>query len=90
MSGFTNCAVRARPHRESCLFGDDVVDTTHLVCWLLRPLLVSVNISVLCVVCFQSMEAIVHRVCLRDNSAETTRRFAMAAIGSFHVEVVMS
>ena len=25
--------VRARPHRESCLLGDDVVDTTHLV-WL--------------------------------------------------------
>ena len=23
--------MRARPRRESCLFGDDVVDTTHLV-----------------------------------------------------------
>ena len=61
--------------------------TLHIL--LLRPLLVSVNISVLCVVCFQSREAIAHRMCLRDNSAETIRRFAMAAIGSF-VEVVMS
>ena len=58
--------------------------------WLLRPLSVSVNISVLGVVCFQSMEAVVHRMCLRDCSAETTRGFAMAAIGLFHVEVVMS
>ena len=62
--------------------------TLHIL--LLRPLLVSVNISVLGVVCFQSREAIVHRMCLRDSSAETTRRFAMAAMGSFHVEVVMS
>ena len=62
--------------------------TRHIL--LLRPLLVSVNISVLGVVCFQSREAIVHRMCLRDNSVETTRRFAMAAMGSFHDEVVMS
>ena len=65
--------------------------TLHILSgWLLRPLSVSVNISVLGVVCFQSMEAIVHRMCLRDCSAETTRGFAMAAIGLFHVEVVMS
>ena len=65
--------------------------TRHILSgWLLRPLLVSVNISVLGVVCFQSREAIVHRMCLRDNSVETTRRFAMAAMGSFHDEVVMS
>ena len=38
MSGFTNCAVRARPHRESCLFGDDVVDTTHLVWLVVAPI----------------------------------------------------
>ena len=51
--------VRARPHRESCLFGDDVVDTTHLVWLVVAPIvLVSVNISVLGVVCFQSREAI--------------------------------
>ena len=31
--GVVSPTVRARPHRESCLFGDDVVDATHLV-WL--------------------------------------------------------
>ena len=30
--------VRARPRRESCLFGDDVVDTTHLVCLVVTPI----------------------------------------------------
>ena len=30
--------VRARPHRESCLFGDDVVDTTHLVWLVVAPI----------------------------------------------------
>ena len=65
--------------------------TLHILSgWLLRPLFLSVNISVLGVVCFQSRKAIVRRMCLRGNSVETTRRFAMAAIGSFHVEVVMS
>ena len=29
--GVVSPTVRARPRRESCLFGDDVVDTTHLV-----------------------------------------------------------
>ena len=28
---FHSATVRARPHRESSLFGDDVVDTAHLV-----------------------------------------------------------
>ena len=31
--GVVSPTVRARSHRESCLFGDDVVDATHLV-WL--------------------------------------------------------
>ena len=31
--GVVSPTVRARPHRESCLSGDDVVDTTHIV-WL--------------------------------------------------------
>ena len=31
--GVVSPTVRARPHRESCLFGDDVVYTTHIV-WL--------------------------------------------------------
>ena len=31
--GVVSPTVWARPHRESCLFGDDVVDATHLV-WL--------------------------------------------------------
>ena len=30
--------VRARPHRESCLLGDDVVDTTHLVWLVVAPI----------------------------------------------------
>ena len=30
--------VRARPHRESCLFGDDVVDTTHIVWLVVAPI----------------------------------------------------
>ena len=30
--------VRARPYRESCLFGDDVVDTTHLVWLVVAPI----------------------------------------------------
>ena len=30
--------VRARPHRESCLFGDGVVDTTHLVWLFVAPI----------------------------------------------------
>ena len=65
--------------------------TLHILSgWLLRPLFVSANISVLGVVCFQSREAIFRSVCLRDRSAEATRGFAMAAIGSFHVEVVTS
>ena len=42
------------------------------------------------VVCFQSREALVHRMCLRDSSAEARRGFATVAMGSFHVEVVMS
>ena len=58
--------------------------------WLLRPLLVSVNISVIGVVCFQSREAIFRSICLKDRSAEETRGFAMVAMGLFHVEVVMS
>ena len=28
----------ARSHRESCLFGDDVVDTTHLVWLVVAPI----------------------------------------------------
>ena len=90
MSGFTNCAVRARPHRESCLFGDDVVDTTHLV-WLVVAPIVSFceHLRARCGV-FSVHGSYCSQVYLRDNSAETTRRFAMAAIGSFHVEVVMS
>ena len=65
--------------------------TLHILSgWLLRPLSVSANISVVGVVCFQSSEAIVHRMCLRDRSVEATRGFAMAAMGLFHVEVVTS
>ena len=30
--------VRARPRRESCLFGDDVVETTHLVWLVVTPI----------------------------------------------------
>ena len=30
--------VRARPRRESCLFGDDVVDTTHFVWLVVAPI----------------------------------------------------
>ena len=30
--------VRARPYRESCLFGDDVVETTHLVWLVVAPI----------------------------------------------------
>ena len=38
-SGGSGCftTVRARPRRESCLFGDDVVDTTHLVWLVVTP-----------------------------------------------------
>ena len=62
--------------------------TPHILSgWLLRPLLVSVNIPVLGVVCFQSREALVHWMCLRDSSTEATRGCAM---GSLHVEEVMS
>ena len=85
--GVVSPTVRARPHRESCLFGDDVVDATHIV-WLVVASFVSANISVLGVVCFQSREAIFRSMCLRDCSADATRGFAMAAIGLFHVEVV--
>ena len=43
-------------------------------------------------VCFESREAFFffRSMCLRERSAETTRGFAMAAIGLFHVEVVTS
>ena len=79
--------VRARPHRESCLFGDDVVDTTHLV---VAPIVsFCEHLRARCGV-FSVQGSSCSQVYLRDNSVETTRRFAMAAICSFHVEVVMS
>ena len=37
--GVVSPSARARPHRESCLFGDDVVDvTTHLVWLVVAPI----------------------------------------------------
>ena len=36
--GVVSPTERARPHRESCLFGDDVVDTTHLVWLVVAPI----------------------------------------------------
>ena len=36
--GVVSPTVRARPHRESCLFGDDVVDATHLVWLVVAPI----------------------------------------------------
>ena len=86
--GVVSPTVRARPRRESCLFGDDVVDTTHLV---VAPIVgFCEHLRALCGVFSVQGSYCSHRMCLRDNSAETTRRFAMTAIGSFHVEVVMS
>ena len=35
--GVVSPALRARPHRESCLCGDVVIDTTHLVLWVVAP-----------------------------------------------------
>ena len=83
--------VRARPHRESCLFGDDVVDATHLV-WLVGCVhclfLRTSPWSVWCV--FSPGKLLFYEMCLRDCSAEATRGFATVAIGLFHVEVVTS
>ena len=36
--GVVSPTVRARPHSESCLLGDDVVDTTHLVWLVVAPI----------------------------------------------------
>ena len=36
--GVVSPTVRAHPHRESCLFGDDVVDTAHLVWLVVAPI----------------------------------------------------
>ena len=36
--GVVSPTVRARPHHESCLFGDDVVDTAHLVWLVVAPI----------------------------------------------------
>ena len=38
MVGVVSPTVRARPHRESCLFGGDVVDTAHLVWLVVAPI----------------------------------------------------
>ena len=81
---------RADPHRESCLFGDGVLDATHLV-WLVVASIVCFceHLRGRCGV-FSVQEAIFRSMCLRDCSAEATRGFAMVAIGLFHVEVVTS
>ena len=38
MVGVVSPTARARPHRESCLFGDGVVDATHLVWLVVAPI----------------------------------------------------
>ena len=83
--------VRARPHRESCLFGDDVVDATHLV-WLVVASIVCFceHLRARCGVFSVQGSLFFRSMCLRDRSAEATRGFAMAAMGVFHIEVVMS
>ena len=81
--GVVSPTVRARPHRESCLFGDDVVYTTHLVWLVVAPIVGFCEHVSPRKLFFRSM-------CLRDCSAEATRGFAMVAMGLFHVEVVMS
>ena len=76
--------VRARLHRESCLFGDDVVSvTTHLAWLVVAPIVGFCEHLSPGKLFFRSM-------CLRERSAETRRGFAMAAMGLFLVEVVMS
>ena len=87
--GVVSPTARAHPHRESCLFGDGVVDATHLV-WLVVASIVCFceHLRARCGVFFSPGKLFFRSMCLRDRSAEATRGVAMAAIGSFHVEVV--
>ena len=82
---------RAHPHRESCLFVDDVVDTTHLAWLVVAPIVgFCEHVRGRCGVFSVQESCFFRSMCSRDRSAETRRGFAMAAIGLFHVEVVMS
>ena len=79
------------PYRESCLFGDDVVDTTHLVWLVVAPIVGFCEyLRGRCGVFSVQGSFFFRSMCLKDRSAEATRGFAMAALGLFHVEVVMS
>ena len=83
--------VRARPHRESCLLGDDVVDTTHLVWLVVAPIVgFCEHLRARCGVFSVQGSYFFRSMCLEDCSAEATRGFAMDAMGSLHVEEVMS
>ena len=68
--GVVSPTARAHPHRESCLFGDDVVDTTHLVWLVVAPIVgFCEHLRGRCGVFSVQGSCFFRSMCLRDRSA---------------------
>ena len=88
--GVVSPSARAHPHRESCLFGDDVVSvTTHLVWLVVAPIVCFCEyLRGRCGVFFSPGKLFFRSMCLEDCSAEATRGFAMVVFHALSLIVM--